>query len=152
MRPTIRKKDYDSVSNTVTSMSQDSVSGETHIDQTRRQNVEVIDSMLSDFDGQLKDDVVGMFSSMTCPCPREINSISHSDEESALDFDNMVSHFRGDISDENMKRLCKIELDQLKIDLISNIPMEELNKWTIKDFCRHVFKEKTHALMCVCYA
>ena len=36
-------------------------------------------------------------------CPREMNSVSCSDEESAVDFDNLIRHFRGDISDENMQ-------------------------------------------------
>ena len=60
--------------------SQDLVTGETHIDRARRQVVEVIDSILVDFDGRFNDDAVGMLSSMKCICPHEMNSISHSDE------------------------------------------------------------------------
>ena len=63
----------------------------------------MIDSIFVDFDGRLNDDVVSMFSSMKHLCPREINSVSCSDEESVVDFDNLISHFRGDISDENMQ-------------------------------------------------
>ena len=107
--------------------------------------------MLVDFDDRFNDDTVDMLSSIKFLCPREISSILHSDEEHTVDFDNLVGNFTGDTRNENMKRRCKIGLDQLKIDLTTNSLIEELNKWIIKDACRHVFKD-THALMLVCHA
>lgn len=84
--------------------------------------------MLVGFDVWFNDNLVGMFSSMKCLFSREINSISCSDEENAVDFDILVSDFRGDISDENMNCRCNIEFYRLNIDLTSSTPMDELNE------------------------
>ena len=77
--------------------------------------------MLAEFDDRFSKNSVRLISLMECLFLREMISISCGDEEHLVDFDNLTCHFRGEISDENMKRRCKIELTE-------NIPMEELNK------------------------
>ena len=69
------------------------------------------------------------------------SSVLHRNDECVVNFDNVLGHFRGDISNENIKCLCQIELDQLKTHL-KKIPIKELNKLTIEDICRNAFKDK----------
>ena len=98
--------------------------------------------MLSNFDDRFNDDVIDMLSSINYLFPREISSTLRIDEENVIDFNKLVGHFRGGITNEYVKGSFKIDLDKLKIDLKENVPIEGLNKLTIKDFCTHVFKDR----------
>ena len=71
-----------------------------------------------------------------------MSSIFRSDEEYEFDFDNLVGHSRGGISNENMKHHYKIELEQLKTYLTSNAPIKELRKFTIKYVCAHFRRQR----------
>ena len=85
--------------------------------------------MLVDFDYFHNGAVVGALSSMKCSRPRGINYDLCSDEENTVNFNKLIGHFGGEITNESVKGFFfKIELDQLNIGLNENIPIEELKK------------------------